>query len=325
MEQNKLSTIHTIVIGAGHMGRFHAQKVASLERAGEGVKLLAVVDRDLARAQAVATEVGVPAQTDYRDLLAKAQAAIVCVPTIFHYEVVLELLKAGIDVLVEKPIAATIAEAEEIDALVATTGRILQVGHLEHFNPALRTMKEKITCPKFIEAHRMGPFPDRATDVDIIRDLMIHDIEIVQQLVGERPIRQEAIGVPVLSSTVDIANARLTFPSGCVANLTASRVSPTPMRRLRVFQPEGYFSIDFLTQSAVIFRKCASESPGGKPRLEMEKLEFDREDALLAQARAFFHAVRTREVPLVPSSAGRDALRTALELIETMPRFEDPQ
>lgn len=320
-----MTEIRTIVIGVGHMGRFHAQKVAALERAGEGVKLLGVVDRDLARAQAIATELGVPAQADYHAWLATAQAAIVCVPTIFHYDVVRELLKAGLDVLVEKPIAATIAEAEEIDALVASTGRVLQVGHLERFNPALRVMKEKIARPKFIEAHRMGPFPDRATDVDVIRDLMIHDIDIVQQLVGERPTRQEAIGVPVLSHTADIANARLTFPSGCVANLTASRVSPTAMRRLRVFQPEGYFSIDFLTQSAVIFRKYPPETPGGKPRIEMEKLEFDREDALLAQARAFFHAVRTRATPLVTSTAGRDALRTALELIATMPQPEELQ
>lgn len=317
-----MTTIHTIVIGVGHMGRFHAQKVAALERAGEGVKLLAVVDRDLARAQTVAQELGVPAAADYRELLTQAQAAIVCVPTVFHYEVVRELLKAGLDLLIEKPIAATLAEAEEIDALAATAGRIVQVGHLERFNPALRVIQGKIVNPKFIEAHRMGPFPDRATDVDVIRDLMIHDIDIAQQFVGSRPIRMEAIGVPVLSNTVDIANARLVFENGCVANLTASRVSATPMRRFRVFQPQGYFSIDFLTQTAVIFRKHNSKIPGEKPRIEMEKLELDREDALMNQARAFFYSVRTREAPLVSSAAGRDALRTALELVATMPRLE---
>ncbi len=320
-----MTTIHTIVIGVGHMGRFHAQKVAALERAGEGVKLLAVVDRDFARAQAVAQEIGVPAAVDYRDLLAQAQAAIVCVPTIFHYEVVRELLEAGLDLLIEKPIAATLAEADAIDALATAKDRIVQVGHLERFNPALRAIQEKIICPKFIEAHRMGPFPDRATDVDVIRDLMIHDIDIAQQLVGSRPVRMEAIGVPVLSNTVDIANARLVFENGCVANLTASRVSVTPMRRFRVFQPQGYFSIDFLTQTVVIFKKHNSKTPDGKPQIEMEKISLDREDALMNQARAFFHSVRTRETPLVTSAAGRDALRTALDLVAAMPHFEELQ
>jgi len=269
----------------------------------------------------VAGPLGVPAVERADALYAAADAAVVAVPTVDHYAVVREALAAGLDVLIEKPIAATLADAEELLALAKSADRVLQVGHLERFNGAMRRVAGLVRRPRFVEAHRMGPFPARATDVDVVRDLMIHDIDLIQGFLGEEPDRIESIGVPVLTRNVDIANARLTFPSGCVANLTASRVSPTPMRKLRLFQPDGYISIDFLAQSAVIFRRF--EDPGqAEPRIEMEKLEIDREDALLEELRAFVGCVRTRETPSVSGEDALSALRTALRVIDAMPPLD---
>jgi predicted dehydrogenase len=228
------------------------------------------------------------------------------------------LLEGGCDVLVEKPIAATLAEAEKLLARARELGRVLQVGHLEWFNPAMRRVLSLIHRPRFVEAHRLGPFPGRATDVDVVRDLMIHDLDIVQRLVGEEPARVESIGVPVVSDRVDIANARLTFPGGCVANLTASRVSPTPMRKIRFFQPDGYFSIDFLGLAVVIARRGEADAAGER-RVEIEQLAIDPEDALLAQLRSFVEAIATRRVEAGDAATGLAALRTALRVIEAMP------
>jgi len=313
--------LRLIVIGAGHMGRLHAQKIAALRDGGENVTLAGVADVERERAEQVAGPLGVPAVERADALYAAADAAVVAVPTVDHYAVVREALAAGLDVLIEKPIAATLADAEELLALAKSADRVLQVGHLERFNGAMRRVAGLVRRPRFVEAHRMGPFPARATDVDVVRDLMIHDIDLIQGFLGEEPDRIESIGVPVLTRNVDIANARLTFPSGCVANLTASRVSPTPMRKLRLFQPDGYISIDFLAQSAVIFRRF--EDPGqAEPRIEMEKLEIDREDALLEELRAFVGCVRTRETPSVSGEDALSALRTALRVIDAMPPLD---
>jgi len=313
--------LRLIVIGAGHMGRLHATKIAALRDGGEGVTLAGVADVELERAREVATPLAAPAVRSAHELYAAADAAIVAVPTVEHYGVVREALSAGLDVLIEKPIAATLADAEELLALAKRADRVLQVGHLERFNGAMRRVAALIRRPRFVEGHRMGPFPARATDVDVVRDLMIHDIDLLQGFLGEEPARIESIGVPVLTHNVDIANARLTFPSGCVANLTVSRVSPTPMRKLRLFQPDGYISIDFLAQSAVIFRRF--EEPGrAEPRIEMEKLEIDREDALLEELRAFVACVRTRATPSVSGEDALSALRTALRVIDAMPPLD---
>jgi len=303
------------------MGRLHAQKIAALRDGGENVTHAGVADVERERAEQVAGPLGVPAVDRADALYAAADAAVVAVPTVDHYAVVREALAAGLDVLIEKPIAATLADAEELLALAKSADRVLQVGHLERFNGAMRRVAGLVRRPRFVEAHRMGPFPARATDVDVVRDLMIHDIDLIQGFLGEEPDRIESIGVPVLTRNVDIANARLTFPSGCVANLTASRVSPTPMRKLRLFQPDGYISIDFLAQSAVIFRRF--EDPGqAEPRIEMEKLEIDREDALLEELRAFVGCVRTRETPSVSGEDALSALRTALRVIDAMPPLD---
>ena len=315
------AVLRIAVVGAGHMGAHHARKVVELAAAGERIALSAVADLDVARARAVAAAHGALALADPADVPAHADAAIVAVPTVTHAAVVLPLLRAGLDVLLEKPIAATLEDAEAMLALAARLERILQVGHLERFNAALRKVRARIARPRFAEVHRLGPFPGRATDVDVVRDLMIHDLDLLQHLIGEEPSRIEAIGVPVISSEIDIANARLVYPGGCVANVTASRVSGTPLRTFRLFQASGYLSIDFLEQSAVAFHRV--EDGGGTPRIEMERLEIDREDALLAQLRAFVAAVRTRSAPAVTGEDALRTLRTALRVVAAMPPIDE--
>ncbi len=309
------------VIGAGHMGRLHAEKVAALAESEERVALAGVADVHPERARAVAGPLGVPAAGHHRELLAGADAFVVAVPTVAHRDVVRDALLAGLDVLVEKPIAASPGEAEELLRLAARDARVLQVGHLEWFNAAMQTVHAQIRRPRFVEAHRLGPFPARATDVDVVRDLMIHDLDIVQRLVGEEPDRIESIGVPVITDRVDFANARLGFPGGCVANFTASRVSPTPMRKIRFFQRDGYFSIDFLEQSVVIARPV--EEPEGGRRVDIQRLPIDREDALLSQLRSFVEAVETRKVLAGAGTTAVSALRTALRVMEAMPSLEE--
>lgn len=317
-----MKPLRIAVCGAGHMGRYHAEKLAAMAREGEGVVLCAVADIVPERAREVAEATSSRACGGVRELLSRADAVVVAVPTVAHFDVVSQALEAGLDVLVEKPVAATLPEAEKLLGLARDGGRILQVGHLERFNSALRTMRSLIRRPRFVEAHRLGPFPARATDVDVVRDLMIHDLDIIQRLVGEEPESVEAIGVPVLSQQVDIANARLRFPSGCIANVTASRVSPTPLRKLRLFQADGYFSIDFLASSAVVIRRVPGEA-GQQPRIELDKLELDREDALREELRSFVRTVRERAEPEVPGEEALRALRTALRVVEAMPSLDE--
>jgi predicted dehydrogenase len=309
------------VIGAGHMGRLHAAKIAALRDAEGAVALAGVADVDFERAERAGRELGAPATKEFRDLLPAADAAIVAVPTLAHHEVVRDVLAAGLDVLVEKPIAASMQEAEDLVSRARAGGRVLQVGHLEWFNAALRAMQDRVRRPRFVEVHRMGPFPGRATDVDIVRDLMIHDIDIVQRLVGEEPESIEGIGVPVLSHQTDIANARLRFPGGCVANFTASRVSPTPLRKIRFFQADGYFSIDFLAQTAVILRRrVVGDAP---PEIDVEPLRFDPADALDAQLRDFLAAIAERRVDAEGTQSALRALRTALRVVASLPPLDE--
>ncbi|MEE2673245.1 MAG: Gfo/Idh/MocA family oxidoreductase [Myxococcota bacterium] len=315
------------VVGAGHMGRLHAEKIAALRDEGEAVLVGGIVDLNRGRAEQLASKVGTTGHTDIRALWSdedpdpvfgtpRVDAVIVAVPTDSHYPVVSEALEAGLDVLVEKPIAANIAEASKLLALAEAGGRVLQVGHLEWFNSALESIRGRIDNPRFVEAHRMGPFSDRATDTDIVRDLMIHDLDILQRILGEEPEQIHAVGLPVLSPTLDIANARLVYPSGCIANLTASRVSNTPQRKLRFFQRDGCVSVDFLAQSATVFRRLQLD--GELPQIEVEEVQVDRVDALLSQLRAFVRVVRNRERPKVDGLGGLDALRTAVRVIGAM-------
>ena len=314
-----MKPLRMALVGAGHMGRLHGAKVASLSRSSGEVTLIGVADTDVDAARSLAAETGCLATGDFRELIELADAAIVAVPTQSHFGVARVLLESGVDVLLEKPIAATLAEAEALLSLAIDSGRVLQVGHLEWFNTAMQAIRKLIVRPRFVEAHRMGPFPDRPTDIDVVRDIMVHDLDILQQLLGEEPDRVESVGVAVLSATVDIANARVSYPSGCVANLTASRVSSTPVRKLRFFQRDGYFSIDFLAQSAVVFRRHESKD-SDVPRIEMETIEVDRGDALLSQLEHFVRAIRHRSPPTADALG---ALRTALRVMNAMPSIED--
>jgi len=322
-----MNELRLIVAGVGHMGRLHAQKVAERARAGDAVRLVGVADANPDRAHAVAAELGTRAAIDPRELFDEADAVIVAVSTVAHFELCTAALESGLDVLVEKPIAATLDQADRLVELASQRGRVLQVGHQEWFNAAMQVVRDWITTPRFAEIHRLGPFPERSTDVDVVRDLMIHDIEILQKLLGEEPERVDAVGVPVITDHVDIANARLTFKNACVANLTASRVSAAPMRKFRLFQRDAYFSIDFLEQKAALFRRLPSKD-GGPPRIDFEDLKTDSGDALVAQLTLFADAVRTRSASGgaggrgVTGAEGAAALRTALRVIDAMPPLD---
>jgi predicted dehydrogenase len=300
------------------MGLRHAEKVLALRDAGADVTLAGVTDADPERARGVATALGVPAARDAISLFGGADAAVVAVPTVHHYEVVRHALDEGLDVLVEKPIAATLEQGQALVDLMERRCRVLHVGHLEWYNAATQALHGRIRSPSFVEVRRMGPYPARATDVDVVRDLMIHDIDILQQILGEEPETIESIGVRVVTGNVDIANARLGFSSGCVASLTASRVSGAPIRTMRFFQRDGFVFIDFLAQSASIHRRLA-DSDDGVPRIASEEVKFDREDALLTQLRAFVDAVHRRDVPAPSATSALGALRTALRVIDAMP------
>ena len=325
-----MTTVRIGVIGAGHMGHLHAEKVLELSHAGNDLALAGVVDVDAERAQSVAAALGTRAVKERSELYEQADAVVVAVATVAHFEVVREALLAGLDVLVEKPIAVTIEEADELVALADREGRVLHVGHQEWFNAAMRVVRERIEVPRFAEIHRLGMFSPRGTDVDVVRDLMIHDIEILQQLIGAEPERVEAVGIPVLTDHVDIANARLTFENRCVANLTASRVSMTPMRKFRIFQRDAFFSIDFLEQKAALFRRYP-QGGGAAPRIEMEELKTGPGDALRTQLQAFVDAIQRGSRPSDGANgsagvSGREAtsaLRTALRVIDAMPSLHD--
>jgi predicted dehydrogenase len=306
------------VVGAGYMGGLHAKKLAAL--AGEGaVAFAGVYDVDPVRAGAVAAEHGVRAFTRFDEVARAARAACVAVPTTAHAEVAGRLLAAGLDVLVEKPIATTRAEASALVDAARRDSRVLQVGHVERFSRAFRTIAPMIRRPRFIEAHRIGPYPGRATDASVVLDLMIHDLDIAAELAGAAVEHVEAIGIPVLSATADIANARVRFANGCILNITASRVSLERLRRIRLFQSDAYISIDFGTNRITVVRR--EGQPGGSepPKILSESIELDAGDALLAQDRAFAEAVRDRTPPLVGGEEALRALDLALRVQESMP------
>ena len=300
------------VVGVGALGRHHARVWAALE----GAELVGVHDIDTARAEAVASEFGCPVCPDLDSLLAAAQAVSVAVPTVDHHVVARQALEKGRDVLLEKPMTATLAEADDLVELAEQAGARLQVGHIERFNPATEVLLGAVKAPRFIEVHRLGSFSPRSLDVDVVLDLMIHDLDIVLALDGSEPTQIEAVGVPVLTPKVDIANARLRFESGLIANLTASRVSVEKVRKFRVFAPRTYVSVDFTSREAQIFRLEAND--GGRPRIASEKRGAPEEEPLRRQIQAFLAAVRSRARPVVPGSEGRRALALALAVLARM-------
>jgi predicted dehydrogenase len=309
------------VVGVGYMGRLHAEKLAAL--ATEGALVFAgVSDVDVARAGEIASKLGVPVLETLERVAAAADAACVAVPTLEHARVAGWLLDAGLDVLVEKPIATTRADARSLIARAHAGSRILQVGHIERFSRAFRAIRPALSRPRFIEAHRIGPYPARATDVSVVLDLMIHDLDIVAELAGHEVARVEAVGVAVLSKTEDIANARLRLANGCVVNLTASRVSLERLRKVRLFQSDAYVSIDLGENKITIVRRQGAPGGAEPPRISAEKLEFDAADALLAQDRAFAESVRTRAEPEVSGEDGYRALDLALRIQESIEPIE---
>lgn len=300
--------IRTAVVGAGYLGRFHALKYAKLPQ----VELIAVVDLVPERAKAVARETNAKPMTDFRELKGRVDAVTVAVPTTDHHRVATWLMQAGIHVLVEKPMAATLEQAQEMVDLCLGTNVVLQVGHLERFNPILREVRHRVTRPLFLECERISPYPGRGTDVDVVLDLMIHDIDLVLDLLGEFPVEVDAIGVPVLTESYDMVSARLRFPAGRVASLTASRVSAKSLRKIRIFQPDAYISVDCGRTEAQIFRKLPPEAPGDLPRITGEKLQVEQGDALMEEVRSFIEAVVKGKKPVVDGLTAMKCLEVAL-------------
>jgi predicted dehydrogenase len=309
--------IRVAVIGAGAFGRNHARVYRQLQQDGEAVDLAAIVDTDLTRAAAVSREFGNPPCLAVSELRGRVDAASVAVPTVEHLKVARALMEAGIDVLIEKPLATSLGEADEIIHVAEQTGRVAQVGHLERFNPAVRATVPLLTKPMFFEVHRLSVFTPRSLDIDVILDLMIHDLDIVLSFVNS-PVKEiRAVGLPILTRKVDIANVRMEFESGCVANFTASRVSTERVRKLRFFQPQQYISIDYSRQDVLVFTvdPSAAAKASPNPGIGMQKPSVVSEEPLHAELRSFLDSVRHRSRPKVPLEDGRRALAVALDVL----------
>ena len=306
--------VRVAVVGVGEIGQHHARIYAGLP----GARLVAVADTRAERAEAVGRAHGVPATADYRTLLGQVDAVSVAVPTTLHREVAAAFLEAGADALVEKPLADSVEEAEALVSLAARRGRILQVGHVERYNGAVRALDGIVSEPGFIECHRLGPFVGRGTDVDVILDLMIHDIDIILSLVRSPVVQVHAVGVPVISAQADIANARLQFASGCVANVTASRVSPERMRKIRIFQRDTYISLDYATQEITCYHRVPpppGASAGLLTQIVRDDVPIDKAEPLQRELEDFVACVRGRRRPRVSGEEGLQALRVAAQIL----------
>ena len=304
-------TTRVAVVGVGALGQHHARVYAGLQSAD----LVGVYDVEPERSRAVADCHGCPVLAHLRDVVERADAVSVAVPTVDHHRVVRALLEAGKDVLVEKPIAATLDEADDLVRLAAEKGRVLQVGHVERFNPAVDLLRMHAREPRFVEVHRLAPFTPRSLDIDVVLDLMIHDLDLVLSLDGSEAVQVEAVGVPVLSPRVDIANARLRFASGLIANLTASRVSVEKVRKFRVFAPRTYISADLVAREAQVYRLSDGEHG---PDISVERSDPGGVEPLVRQLESFLEAVRLRTEPVVSGRDGRRALALAETILERM-------
>ena len=302
------------VVGVGHLGARHAQIYAAMS----GVQLVAVCDLDAAKAKALAQSLHCHAYTDARDLIGQVDAASLAVPTSVHAEVGLPFLRHGVHLLIEKPIATTLAQADTLIRAAQQHRCVLQIGHVERFNAAIHAAMRYLTHPRFIEVHRLSPYPFRGTDVSVILDVMIHDLDLILLLVRSRITRLDALGVPVLSASEDIANARLTFASGCVANLTASRISDEPIRRIRVFQEDSYLSIDYKAQTVELAHKTDHA-------IKRVNLPVNHRSPLEDELAAFVRSIKTRQPPMVSGADGRAALGLALRIEQTMRRVHQRQ
>jgi predicted dehydrogenase len=312
MAARRAALIRTAVVGVGYLGRFHAQKYASLPNS----RLVGVADPSEQARSAVAAELGVAAYADYRDLLGRVDAVSIVTPTALHYEVAKDFLDAGASVLVEKPMTVTVAEGEGLIELARRANRILQVGHLERFNAAVQAVQPILTVPRFIESARLAPFKYRGTDVDVVLDLMIHDIDLILSIVRSPVVAIDAIGTSVFSKEIDIANARLRFANGCVANATASRVSRKTERKLRLVQDDAYLSVDLQQKIITVIRKGTGVGADGVPQVAIEESSYEQGDALKDEIAAFLDSAATGCAPSVSGEDGLLALRTAVSIAE---------
>ncbi len=308
--QSKL--LRVAVVGVGHLGKWHADKYA----ASEACQLVAIVDTNIDNARAVANKHGADAYSDYREVIPLVDAISLVVPTSLHYKIAREFLKAGIHCLVEKPITETVAEATELIDIADTQGLVLQVGHIERFNSVMIGVEQHLQQPLFLESTRLAPFSLRAIDVSVILDLMIHDIDIILDLI-DSPVKQiSASGISVLSDNIDIANARIEFENHCVANVTASRISLKRERKLRIFQKDTYLAADFQDKILAINRKGATNNAEGYKDIDHEELHFEDNDALNLEVLDFIDAIQQQRRPLVNGVDGRRALATAIAITQ---------
>ena len=299
------------VIGVGHLGRHHARILSTME----GVTLSAVVDTLPERAAEIAAVSNTRALTDYRDLIGEVDAVVVAVPTELHAAVAVPFLDTGTPVLVEKPMSRSLADADRMLAAARASGAMIAVGHTERHNPAVAIALRLVSAPKFIEVHRLSAFPDRSLDIDVVFDLMIHDLDVILAIVKSEVTSIEAVGVPVLTPKYDIANVRLRFASGCIANITASRISKDRVRKIRFFQPDAYLSVDYASQEVEGWRLVRKEP---RPDIQGGAIPVERDEPLRRELADFVRAVRDRSAPLVDGEAGRRALVLAAEIAEKM-------
>ncbi len=304
--------IRAAVIGVGYLGRFHAQKYAQIP----GCELVAVADARQDVRDKVAAEVGARAVEDYRELLGDVEAVSVVTPTPAHFAIARDFLNAGANVLVEKPITETALEARELIDLAASRQRVLQVGHLERFNAAILAAEPYLRAPNFIECHRLAPYKERGTDVNVVLDLMIHDIDLVQTIVGAPIATIDAVGTPVFSDEIDIANARIRFANGCVANATASRVSMKTERKMRIFEDDAYLSLDLQQKILTLIRKRSAAASVGQLPVTIEEQSLEQGDALKSEIESFLECIRSQRPPVVSGEAGLRALETAMRITE---------
>jgi predicted dehydrogenase len=305
-----MSKLKTAVIGVGYLGKFHAEKYANLDNS----ELVAVVDANADTAQAIADKHGVQALTDYTSLLGKVDAVSIAAPTTLHHRIARDFLEHGSHVLIEKPITVTVDEADDLIELALANELLIQVGHLERFNAAILDLDKILTTPTFIESNRLAPFNPRATDVNVVLDLMIHDIDIILEIVNSDIKSMNVAGTRVLTDTTDIANARLEFDNGCVANVTASRVSAKVERKMRIFQQDAYISVDFQNRVLDVYHKGEKEMHPGIPEIVKEESTFENNDALKLEIIAFLDSIQNGAPVKVSGEAGRRALDAAIQI-----------
>jgi len=309
-----MSKLNVGVIGTGYLGQFHVEKYARMPH----VNLVGVVDSDKDRAYEIAQKYESKAYTRYQDLFGHVDAVSIVVPTQLHYAIAKDCLLNDIDVLIEKPITETITQADELIQLAEDKNRLIQVGHLERFNPVVEAIRDLVDRPMFIESHRISVYKGRGIDVSVVLDLMIHDIDIIKNFAKSEVKSIHAAGVPVICSDVDIANARIEFTKGCIANVTASRISMKEERKIRIFQKDAYFSVDFAKKDITYIKRKETAKDAIIPGMDIQKFHFDDGDALNSEIISFIDCVHSRNLPEVPGKAGRDALQIALDIMEQM-------